>query len=525
MLAENYYLSHSGLFFEISGWRFYFDVSYVALACGVIGYKSRSTTRTAVVCLVSLSILISILFALCQPILCYDSGPDGLSWLRMGTFLASEGIALGYLGSQIGGGSAVGRWTKLLVEGCTFYAVAYIPLVFTMAGGSLLPQLDGLLLPSILAIIAALVVVTFGEEGKLEQPLIPLLSIGVLVLVGSGNALQYYAELQSTLVLVFLYTALGSTLGFLGVKRTSRVSARLRHSSFPFIGLVLLIIVGSLVVWPEAVVGTVISTSSLEAPIIYSYTIPDAAGGFMSSPMIHSEGVGVNVTFVSYNMNSISSGGFLAGGIGVHSADCCTDGIDYGYRFDAILFGNGTEVLAASAWKVCDSNAACGGPTWKHLMYFKSLPLSRPLFDAPVRLSLSWRNHSVVWTYSLAGAGHVLGTFAAPSRENANFNTGWQVPPYVPVAGGALFFQFGVSKSGLLVGQWSVRFDCPSILLNNTWGCIDHAESFQGDQSYWKALWRWGDSFPGVEAQVNSTSRSVTFFSSTSAMGSFATFW
>jgi hypothetical protein len=524
-IAEHFYLIHSDLFFFFSGQRFYFDVYYLAFAGAILGYKSRYLIRAWLIYLISVSILIGLFFAICEPILCYSTGVDGLGPVRMGSFFAAEGISMVYLGAARSGFKPSYGWMKLVAGGCAFYSIAYVPVIFTLAGATIFPQGEGLAFPAFLSFLGLTVVIGFAERSRPWTLLLPVIAMGVLLLLGSGIGRQYSSEIFPSTAASIIATAFGAATGAIVLLRSKKFSMRFKRSRLPIAGAIVFVILVTLVVWPDAVVGQVVSASNSGSPRTYSYELPETAGGFMSSPMVHPKGVGVNVTFASYDLAAVPKAGFLSGGLGVHSADCCTDGIDYGYRFDVMVYGNGSQVLSAAAWKVCDANAACGGPTWKLLMYFVSHSLPQSMLGKSLLLSMQWEDHTVVWVYRLDGETHQLGSFAAPVRENQDFNAGWLGPPDSPSLGGAFFFQFGVSKVGQTTGRWAISFDCPAILVNGSWNCISHAETLEGDQSYWKVLWRWGENFPGVAAQLESTPYSVTFHNSNSTMGSFTSLW
>ncbi|MFI5404428.1 MAG: hypothetical protein ACHQYR_01735 [Candidatus Gagatemarchaeaceae archaeon] len=410
-LAQNLYLFHSNLFFLFSGQRYYFDIYYLAFAGVVIGYGSRSLVHAWLAYLISVLTLMTLFFTVCDPILCYSTGVDGLEPARMGSFFLAIGIATAYLGHRRGSTSDRGDWERLLAGGSAFYAVAYIPMVFTIAGATILAPADGTALPALLAFLAFSAVLLFADRTRPATWLLPLAAQAALVLVSLGMAKQYYSEIFPTVGLTILATLAGATAGAFILLRPTRATTRFRRSPLPFAGMLVFVILGSLVVWPDAVVGQVISTSNSGAPTSYYYGIPDSAGGFMSSPMVRPTGVRVNVTFPSHDLSSAPAGGFLAGGIGVHSADCCTDGIDYGYRFDAILYGNGSQMLDATAWKVCDANAACGGHSWRLLMFFASRHFTVVNPGDQLQLTLSWENHTVLWEYSTGGQTNQLGAF------------------------------------------------------------------------------------------------------------------
>ena len=95
-----------------------------------------------------------------------------------------------------------------------------------------------------------------------------------------------------------------------------------------------------------------------------------------------------------------------------------------------------------------------------------------------------------------------------------------------PESAGVYFFQFGVmSRYPIGHAGWNVNFTCPAFLANQTWTCIGHALSLQGDQSYWKALWRWGENYRGVAAVPEPIDQSVTFSYSSTTLPDFQVFW
>src|SRR5271157_1689128 len=95
------------------------------------------------------------------------------------------------------------------------------------------------------------------------------------------------------------------------------------------------------------------------------------------------------------------------------------------------------------------------------------------------------------------------------------------------VQSGSYFFQFGI-LSRYAVGQpgSDATFTCPAVLVDSTWVCVPHANSLQGGQSFWKALWRWGENYGSVSATPVAQSHSVVFtYSSSSTMPSFQKLW
>jgi len=286
-------------------------------------------------------------------------------------------------------------------------------------------------------------------------------------------------------------------------------------------GLVGVVLLSMVVIQPDAVNGT---APNLVANSYYFQT-PVVVGGFNSGPNVGTKGVSANFSFRGTYASSIQPNNFLAAGIGIHSPNCCVDGIDYGYRADVFLYHNASEVFAASAWEVCDTILACGGHTWKHLIYFSSARINSSL-ESSFQLSLRWDDHTVSWFYGSGNETRLVASFQAPSQENPAFDAGWLGASSTPSPGGWPFFQFGVMSAFPIEHPgWRVTVACPSIVLNSTWACIDHAEFFQGDSSYWKALWRWGENYPSAGAAADPGAKTMTFQYSETPAQDFQTAW
>ncbi|MFI5421026.1 MAG: hypothetical protein ACHQ1H_08675, partial [Nitrososphaerales archaeon] len=181
--------------------------------------------------------------------------------------------------------------------------------------------------------------------------------------------------------------------------------------------------------------------------------------------------------------------------------------------------------FAASGWEVCDVIIACGGHPWKELIFFISQQINMSLEDN-FRLLIEWRGHSLEWLVTSGNNTQLVASFTAPSQENPGFDAGYLGISPPPSIGGVPFFQFGIMSS-FPIGHsgWEATLICPSILKNSTWLCIDHSQLLQGDQSYWKAVWRWGESYQNVEAVINQEAREITFQYSKVTLQNFENGW
>jgi hypothetical protein len=524
-LAQYSYLSHNGLFFIFSGHRFSFDIYYLAFSTAAIAFVSRDLVRSWVANLFSISLLIFLFFAVCDPKLCYSSGYDGLESVRDWLFFSSATLATTYAGWLVRKVEAATRWQRLLASGGTFYAISFYPVMFTLAGARILAPADQVVLPLFLSLLSIVVVLSFSEGRAGVFALVPIASVGLMLLSSLGMVSQYYSDALPTFVVPLVSAAAGAGVAVLFTFRGNRLSRRIGRSRIPITLAVAFVIFTTVVVSPDTAVGYVTSYSGGSMPGSYTYAHSFYAGGFMSSsPMIRPKAVGLQVVFGPNDSRYIPQGGFLAAGIGVHSADCCTDGIDYGYRFDALLWSNGSRSLVGDVWKTCDANGGCGGHPWRVLLFHHVEPLKGVGSNESLNLVLMWVDHSVEWSYSTVSTSHLVATFYAPASNNAAFNAGWDGPQN-PSPGGAFFFQFGVSTLSQPSKGWTVLLTCPSVFWDDKWTCVSHAQTLQGDQSYWKALWRWGESFPGVSAVTNSSTHSFVLQSGSPEMNSFTTLW
>src|SRR5271157_3332597 len=158
--AQYYFLISSRTFGIFSGDRLYFEVIYLVLGAMTLGYYGRTLLRAWSVYVVSVAILIILYFGICTPILCYSPGIDGLEAVRMGSFFLSGGIATAYLGRMGRGDSSPPLWQKATAAGCAMYAIAYNPVVFTLAGVRLISPFDPLPVLVLLATLSFVVCIS-----------------------------------------------------------------------------------------------------------------------------------------------------------------------------------------------------------------------------------------------------------------------------------------------------------------------------------------------------------------------------
>ena len=68
-----------------------------------------------------------------------------------------------------------------------------------------------------------------------------------------------------------------------------------------------------------------------------------------------------------------------------------------------------------------------------------------------------------------------------------------------PLTDYVYFYQFGVSSAyPIQDSNWKVFVQCPNIVLKGARSCIPAASYINGDQSFWKALYTFGETYHGM---------------------------
>ena len=502
-LADYFFLAdNTSSFYFMSGWRLILFVAFSLVGSLAAGSLLRDVWKAAATQWTALATTMALFFFLCDQRVCFSTGPQGLEPLRLGLFLGSVAFSGATIGVALRQGA---RGSHLQAMGGLFgfVAIGFYPVIFTFAGAGLLPALFPL------GILLALALAAFSishwtarSVGPKAGTLIPLASLGALAVLSAGVSAVDLTSLLPLIGGMAAVTALASMVGsFLGTRPRTTPSPHAKWASLAIVASISIVMIGTVIVPPDAVNGVVPSSEGPGAHFVTG--VPVYSGAYMDGPPGHAFGAGVTISFAGTDLYSIPGDDFLAAGMGVHSAGCCVDGIDYSYRFDAVLFRGGGEALVASAWEACDDNAACGGHPWKALMFSFSEPVTLPEPTAPLNLRMAWEA-------PYAGRG-VLGSYAVPGGCSVNFTSVWAPAPENPsfntgvLAGGSVggqqkgsyFFQFGVmSRYPIESTGWRVTVSCPS-LLTTTWSCVDHARTVAGADSFWKIFWRWGEDYPG----------------------------
>jgi len=529
--ADLYFLSDNlAGFYSISGWRLELFIIIAVIGSISAGLLLKGLWGAAVVEIIALAGFFIAVYALCNPRVCYATGPGGLEPLRFGFFLGSITTSGSALGTAIRG-KALSRAGHFVAGFSGFAAFGFYPVVFTFAGTKLLgplhPWAAALLLG--LAALTTSVTVSLALGPRLGLAA-PLLSLAALFALCAGIASAYFYSISVDIADFALVVVASAAIGALFVRKRRPLAERHRSwfSGAFAAGLVLVLLIMLLLI-PDAVNG-VLPTSTASSGSL-AIGVPVYLGAYMDAPPGHATGAEVTVSFAGTNASSIQADNFLSAGMGIHAAGCCVDGIDYSYRFDLYQFHDGNETMVASAWQVCDDNAACGGHSWKVLMFSDAQPIRQTELSDNVTLRMEWVQAQpsalVSWTYSVSGGAFTNFTsFLPPSSENHDFNTGVLLGGALSgLQSGSYFFQFGImSRYPIGHGGWDVALACPAIL-DSEWSCVSHAKTLAGDQSFWKVFWRWGEDYPDAMVVSPQPGYLVFGFSSTYSTTSFVSLW
>ncbi len=525
-ITNYYFLSHSPLFGAWSGWRSELFVIFTLSGSVVSGVLLGRFKRAAPVVVLGVGLLLFMVYAGCEPRLCYSTGMDGLEPIRMGLELSTIGVASVTLGTRMMKKEELSGIQYATFGFATFSALSYFPVVFTFAGTRLLVPFDPWAVLVFLSLLSFTITVSATRKLGVRRGLILVtVSEAVVTLLTGTIAVAYLYSIEFPTILMIAGMAAGDMVGA-RLGKSPSVARVFAGTAVPAAILILLVLSMTVVEIPDAVAGVAPVADSATNGVVMA--VPDFAGAYMDAPLGSTKGVALTLSFAGSNDSGLREGQYIAGGIGAHSPGYYVDGIDYGYRFDAYLLHGGNVSLLASAWEICDHNAACGGHSWKVLMFERSMGISREAASASIHLAIEWKNHTVFWWYAVGSAAATnMSSFDPPQAEKPYFNTG--VLPgdiWSRIQSGSYFFQFGVISGSLTEGtNWTVRFVCPAVLVADQWTCIAHAKTLQGSQSFWKALWRWGEDLPDVAVSSAGPTPTVTFHSSDTTMQSFAGLW
>jgi hypothetical protein len=530
-LTNTYFLTDNPLYGVWSGLRIELFIAAVVVGSLLSGAALRRTLPAASAATAAVIAFLLVVYAWCVPKVCYSAGLDGLEPARLAFDLGMMSVAASGSGAYMATRTAPKGRAYLAVGFATFISIGYYPVIFTFAGARILHPFDPWAAGALLFALSATVSLSaYSRAGPGWGLALPLAAGGSLFLVCGPIAAAYISTVALPAAVMGVAVFAGALAGSgAGRARWTWAKALVGDYAAPLWAMLVAVLLMLVVVVPDASVGWVPRSGAQN----YVMGVPSYAGAYMDTALGDTRGVALSLSFQGTNASVIQPDNFLGAGIGAHSPGCCVDGIDYGYGFYIYAFRSGNATLVATAWKVCDDNAACGGHSWKVLMFQRVSPAPSSALRRPVRIAIEWKGRTALWEYAVDGGPEVNFTsFAPESAEKAYFNTGW----IGTISHGALgnteaatfFYQFGVmSAYPLGHGGWSVSFSCPATLQAGRWWCVTHARTLQGGESFWKVIWRWGEDYPNVSAARSPAAPDgvVFSYSANSTMASFVRLW
>jgi len=218
------------------------------------------------------------------------------------------------------------RKESLLASAAATYALAYYPVMFTVAGTKMLAPLAPFPVLALLFALSFIVSARTLDQGEGRLVGVALLLADYLVLSGLsiGVAAQDPAEEFNSLLMMLAVVTAGGLLGASKLVGESGAGIRIGVSKIPTVAMIAFLVLSIGVITPDAVVGTAPKLGSDS----YYFQAPVVAGGFNAEPNLVTTGVASNFSFQGTDPSSIQSDNLLAAGIGVHSSNCCVDGIE-----------------------------------------------------------------------------------------------------------------------------------------------------------------------------------------------------
>jgi hypothetical protein len=522
------YLRADPNFFFFSGYRLWFDIIWFgvggALSALIVGRQTRLVVLPPILS-AFLFVISSNVYPFCAFKECYVSSTDGLAPLRDFLLFCSMGVITSAvsLRSWIREGQTPKRLDLLFeiaIVSFISYALSFYPLQHIFAGVSVAyPEnyLQWFLAGAPEGLAASMLILDRGSARGIPVKVFGGM-IGLAGAVGLASVLpcESCSGYPSAIISVLLMGAIFSVPAFFLATRRTRPLWQYNKKTAGLVATVT--IVGSMVLmfafffatnYQASVVNSFSGmANSAYSPVEVGHTFVYSAG-YLSIPRVTSQSVGVNVSFGNTTIDPATfPNDFLAAGIGDQSPNCCKDGLDLAYRADAIMFSNGTEAVVGRAWWACDLNMACGGYSWQQLLHIGSAKLPKGTLSNWIDLEMNWTSTtSIQWFYRVHFITNgsetpwiLFSSFTPPRIQNHYWDAGLfpvgeaNQPTYY-----AYFLQFGVSSAyPINARSWNVSFQCPMIVLENSWICLPHASFIGGVHSFWKVLYTFGESYRGV---------------------------
>jgi len=255
--ADLYFLSDNlPGFYSISGWRLVLFIIIAVVGSISAGALLRQLWGAAIAEIVGLVAFLVAVYALCDPRVCYATGPQGLEPLRFGFFLCSVTTAGSALGAAIRGKS-LSRLGHFVAGFSGFAAFGFYPVIFTFAGTKLLSPFHPWAAAILLGVAGVTISVTVSLSlGPRLGFAAPVLSLATLFALSVGIATAYINSISPDITVYALFVIASACIGAFLVRKDRPLAERHRSwfSGAFATGLILVLLLMLLLV-PDAVNG------------------------------------------------------------------------------------------------------------------------------------------------------------------------------------------------------------------------------------------------------------------------------
>jgi hypothetical protein len=220
------------------------------------------------------------------------------------------------------------------------------------------------------------------------------------------------------------------------------------------------------------------------------------------------DGTSVTVTFLSTEVNFLTTDRWLGGGMFVQAQDTKYRNVDYGF-YTMLVVDSSASLYVDIGLRQTREQTAPVQPGNEELVYAYTWHMSGINLNTPVALSAQWDGAGVVHYFvtvgestiqiesikvtEIANCQHIIPKFYGGNVINMPF----------PFSNYVNFFQFGVTSSNPIEdNHWKVLVEKPQVLENNEWINVREAWSIQGDIAFLDRDWKWGGQpYRGVNIQ------------------------
>jgi hypothetical protein len=220
------------------------------------------------------------------------------------------------------------------------------------------------------------------------------------------------------------------------------------------------------------------------------------------------DGTSVTVTFLSTEVNFLTTDRWLGGGMFVQAQDTKYRNVDYGF-YTMLVVDSSANLYVDIGLRQTREQTAPVQPGNEELVYAYTWHMSGVNLNTPVALSAQWDGAGVVHYFVTVGESTIqiksikVAEIASCQHIIPKFYGGNVINMPFPFSNYVNFFQFGVTSSNPIEdNHWKVLIEKPQVLENNEWINAREAWSIQGDIAFLDRDWKWGgQAYRGVNIQ------------------------